>query len=312
MRPGARILLCLVFGGGCSADNPLYGLQASATSGGSTSRGASETGGQAGVDGGTNGGDGPAEGGSTHTGSNDTGPGDTGVNDTASRDSGVVDTGPSETTGKPPPEQQCCEPNGAAGCAENGDIEACVCDVYPDCCNNWTESCVALAASCGGNCILDCCIPSPQGGCDDDVVEQCVCNQDAGCCDEWDATCVAIAHASCNGSCVSDGSCCLVHNNSGCNELDVQSCVCADDPYCCTTSWDAICVTFTLDCDGCDEPGKEACCEVHDSPGCTDSLGGPAVQNCVCADAADCCSGAWVEQCAVLAVECADQYGIAC
>jgi len=312
MRPRVKILVCFALAGGCSADNPLFGLEASATSGGSTSAPGSVGGGQDAAGEATDTSpNGTGASGGTHNGSNDTGPNDTAPEDGGPTETGLVDTGGNET-GNPTPVQQCCEPNGAMGCGENEDIQACVCDQYPDCCNNWTEACVALAAGCGGNCILDCCIPSPQGGCDDGRVEQCVCSQDAECCDAWDPLCVTLADVSCGGSCVADGSCCLARNTTGCNDLEVQSCVCADDPYCCITSWDAICVAFAFDCEGCEAPGEGPCCELHKSPGCTDSLGGPAVQNCVCDTDPSCCSMEWHEDCVVAAEDCANVHGIVC
>ena len=46
------------------------------------------------------------------------------------------------------------------------------------------------------------------------------------------------------GSCVfplGTGDCCLDNETAGCDDQDIQDCVCALDPFCCTTSWDDIC-----------------------------------------------------------------------
>ncbi|MEM7153176.1 MAG: hypothetical protein AAF799_10045 [Myxococcota bacterium] len=53
----------------------------------------------------------------------------------------------------------------------------------------------------------------------------------------------------CSGACDYDTSgcfdntnCCFENGTPGCEDLAVESCVCAFDPYCCNTDWDDICV----------------------------------------------------------------------
>jgi hypothetical protein len=38
------------------------------------------------------------------------------------------------------------------------------------------------------------------------------------------------------------GTCCSTSNTPGCSNQSIQSCVCAQDSYCCTTAWDSACV----------------------------------------------------------------------
>jgi hypothetical protein len=43
------------------------------------------------------------------------------------------------------------------------------------------------------------------------------------------------------------GNCCSTHAMAGCNAPFIESCTCALDSYCCTTSWDQQCVNEALD-----------------------------------------------------------------
>jgi hypothetical protein len=46
--------------------------------------------------------------------------------------------------------------------------------------------------------------------------------------------------------------CCNAHGETGCDNADIEACVCAADPYCCSTQWDSICVgkVESLGCGG--------------------------------------------------------------
>lgn len=87
--------------------------------------------------------------------------------------------------------------------------------------------------------------------------------------------------------------CCVAHTGPKCDNPSVASCVCAADPYCCTTHWDSICVreVETLDCGNCGSP--ESCCTAHSAPGC----GNDPVEDCVCATDSYCCSTHWDSIC---------------
>ncbi|HLT39959.1 MAG TPA: hypothetical protein VK034_26945, partial [Enhygromyxa sp.] len=56
------------------------------------------------------------------------------------------------------------------------------------------------------------------------------------------------------------GDCCTTDSSPGCSDSGVQACVCAGDPYCCTTAWDGICVNEVelFGCGVCDNPAY--CC----------------------------------------------------
>ncbi len=43
-------------------------------------------------------------------------------------------------------------------------------------------------------------------------------------------------------SCTAAGACCQVQPGPGCGDPGIEGCVCAVDPYCCTTQWDSVCV----------------------------------------------------------------------
>jgi len=39
------------------------------------------------------------------------------------------------------------------------------------------------------------------------------------------------------------GTCCTVNQTPGCSNQTIEQCVCAQDGYCCNSSWDATCVS---------------------------------------------------------------------
>ena len=53
---------------------------------------------------------------------------------------------------------------------------------------------------------------------------------------------------------VDSDSCCESHAATGCSNAVVETCVCADDDYCCNNAWDDLCVdaVAALDCGTCD------------------------------------------------------------
>jgi hypothetical protein len=91
----------------------------------------------------------------------------------------------------------------------------------------------------------DCCEEHPWTGCDNWNIEACVCAGDAYCCDtEWDAYCVSEVEEFGCGSCSGySGDCCASNGSPGCSDGTVTSCVCAQDAYCCDTTWDAMCAS---------------------------------------------------------------------
>ncbi|MBL4684591.1 MAG: hypothetical protein JKY37_08395, partial [Nannocystaceae bacterium] len=96
-----------------------------------------------------------------------------------------------------------------------------------------------------------CCFPQPGPGCDDsEGGDTCVCKFDSYCCDvQWDDVCVDIAIASgcidCGVPPIPEGpsDCCEATNASGCLDVDVESCACEFDAFCCNVQWDETCVS---------------------------------------------------------------------
>ena len=76
----------------------------------------------------------------------------------------------------------------------------------------------------------------------------------------------------------------------GCGGCACESCVCAQDPYCCNTKWDSICAD---ECKQCNTQNGCAASPVS-CPGC----GGCACESCVCAMDSFCCNNMWDSICA--------------
>ena len=151
----------------------------------------------------------------------------------------------------------------------------------------------------GGDPNPDCCAAHDTPECENPIVSACVCEADPRCCDErWDARCVAQVESLCCGLCGPPGNCCDVHDTPGCEVPTLETCVCAYDPTCCQSGWDAQCVAdvFLFGCGAC--PGVSSCCVADGAPGCSD----PDVQACVCAQEPQCCATGWDFPC-VQAVE---------
>ncbi|RLB58379.1 MAG: hypothetical protein DRI90_16830 [Deltaproteobacteria bacterium] len=55
------------------------------------------------------------------------------------------------------------------------------------------------------------------------------------------------------------GECCNVHETPGCGTTEIETCVCAQDSYCCDTEWDATCVAEVTQfgCGTCDATGTK-------------------------------------------------------
>ena len=103
---------------------------------------------------------------------------------------------------------------------------------------------------------------------------------------------VAVDGSQCGGG--GTGDCCEARETPGCEDADVQTCVCGMDDFCCTNRWDNICVTMAesdcgLDCGG--GTGHD-CCSTGDA-GCDDAT----VQACVCMADSFCCEMSWDQTC---------------
>ena len=146
----------------------------------------------------------------------------------------------------------CCVDNNSPGC-DDPTVQACVCGMDSFCCDTeWDNQCATTAAnSCdacgGGGGDEDCCTAHMTGGCDDSAIQACVCAVDSFCCDmQWDMMCVnQVGSTLCGPSCNpddADGPCCADNGTPGCEVNAVETCVCAQDMFCCTNTWDMFCV----------------------------------------------------------------------
>lgn len=145
----------------------------------------------------------------------------------------------------------CCSANGTPGCS-TASVQTCVCDVDAFCCERqWDAMCASVAQSacgaCGGGPDQDCCTAQDTPGCTDSAIEACVCAQDAWCCsNKWDSVCVGkVGSTLCAPACNpgnTKGPCCEDNGTPGCEISGVETCVCNEDPFCCSDEWDDVCV----------------------------------------------------------------------
>ncbi len=164
----------------------------------------------------------------------------------------------------------CCEANGTPGC-NNLECQDKVCAVDPFCCTiSWDAICAEqaneLCTVCGGD-PGDCCVPNGTPGCNDPDCEAAVCAVDAFCCEtEWDTVCADEAEEVCAECvppppvCPGEGDCCSDNGTPGCDDPACCELICAQDSFCCETSWDTICAeAAAAQCEGCAAPSG-ACC----------------------------------------------------
>lgn len=96
-----------------------------------------------------------------------------------------------------------------------------------------------------------CCDAQDRAGCGDASIEACVCADEPFCCDvQWDVVCtvqsVLLGCTTCPGI-GGGGDCCAAHGNPGCDDDQVEQCVCNEDYVCCVDAWDDICVSIAMD-----------------------------------------------------------------
>ena len=217
----------------------------------------------------------------------------------------LPDTETSGTAGATVFGSDCCAPSAGVGCGDP-EVEACVCDLDPYCCDSeWDHVCVDLmidvgCMACDASTQLvpdSCCAPTGGPGCPDTAMSECVCAVDPFCCDvQWDETCVGLVDEYACGTCLPP-SCCEAITEPGCAaDLEIESCVCAADPFCCEQQWDNLCVSEvqTVGCGDCGwVSAGGGCCEANGTPGCDD----PEIEACVCPGDAFCCQTSWDSLC---------------
>ncbi|MHC5026856.1 MAG: hypothetical protein ACYTGR_08885 [Planctomycetota bacterium] len=146
----------------------------------------------------------------------------------------------------------------------------------------------------------DCCTANGTPGCDDPTCQALICAADPFCCDtSWDQICANAAIDQC-AVCAPDpcedpdaGSCFQANGTPGCDNSTCCEIICLDDPFCCSTEWDAVCAAAAAQvCGNCGIPSG-SCYQDNGSPGC---------------DNADCC----IEVCALDPICCEAGWDIIC
>lgn len=179
----------------------------------------------------------------------------------------------------------CFLPNALPNCADPWCCErVCAIPSLAHCCEvSWDAGCVksarALCGKCGEANLQPCSEPSFGPGCRNAECCQKVCNIDPACCSvAWDQQCVERANQLCLECGVPlAGSCCIPHASPFCDDTDCCRTVCDQyDPFCCSTSWDSLCVTLaafvcnSIDCPCGSNPAS--CFTAHTTPGCNEKL----------------------------------------
>lgn len=208
----------------------------------------------------------------------------------------------------------CLVPHPTPHCDDPACCEA-VCRFEPFCCEvRWDSSCVLAAretcfGGCGqivaGNCFTSHLTPGCSiGECCEDV---CASEEFEYCCQiEWDADCATRAREVCASylpECgdAGLGGCNVPHNKAACGDRTCCTAICALDPFCCSTEWDADCasrVYNTVGCEnyqfGCGDACSGECCEPKLTPWCNDE----ACCDAVCLIDIFCCTTQWDDFCA--------------
>ncbi len=206
----------------------------------------------------------------------------------------------------------CYEANGTPGC-NNTDCCETVCAGDAFCCDTeWDNLCVEdaflLCGNCGGLDAGSCYVANGTPGCSDEDCCTLVCADDPFCCNtQWDSLCAGSAFLLC-GNCggLDAGSCYESNGSVGCNNEACCEAVCADDPFCCNTTWDGICANdaFAV-CGNCGDPAAGSCYTANGTPGC-DNAGCCEI---VCAADPFCCNSQWDGLCADAAIKNCDNCG---
>lgn len=209
----------------------------------------------------------------------------------------------------------CCVGNGSPGC-DDATIEMCVCAQDDFCCINvWDDICAGMVTDLG-------CAPCGPPG-DDDDDDMADAGDGGGGTDGGDAGDGGDMGGGDMGGVdpqcpIGFGDCCAANGSIGCNDCEIETCVCDVDSYCCDTDWDDICVDeAATECGACGGGGGETgvdpsggetgvdpsaggestgtadagdCCDPDNgTPGCDDA----AVEACTCALDSFCCDVEW-------------------
>jgi hypothetical protein len=137
-------------------------------------------------------------------------------------------------------------------------------------------------------------------GCDDTTCCNTVCALDPFCCSTlWDSICADEAAANCASCGNPNSGDCFDTHGPFCSDESCCDSVCDVDSFCCTSSWDAICVNEAfVECAGCGTPSAQSCYVSHSSVACDDE--GCCVA--VCSADTFCCESSWDGLCADAAI----------
>lgn len=190
----------------------------------------------------------------------------------------------------------CCAPDGTPGC-EDIDCANTACELLPDCCFGWDQSCADIANGfcevCGGG-EGDCCTEHAGPGCDDLQCVGLICLADPMCCTDWDAVCAADAATTCDVCAVCGDD--FVQGAEQCDGTDLDAQTCESQGFIGgSLACGALC---TFETSACIENGGGDCCSANGAPGCADDL---CVTD-VCYADESCCSSGWEQDCADLAM----------
>ena len=122
-------------------------------------------------------------------------------------------------------DQYCCDVEWDSFCASEAEG---LCDGSFAACETATGTCVSVNST---------------SGCSNTNCCNTVCVADPFCClTSWDETCVDEANSMCLLTCGGrSGDCFSEHEDPGCNSISCCEIICPDDPFCCSTTWDADC-----------------------------------------------------------------------
>ncbi|MBL9119270.1 MAG: trypsin-like peptidase domain-containing protein [Phycisphaerae bacterium] len=214
-----------------------------------------------------------------------------------------------------PSSGSCYAPHANTGCEdENCCLSVCNDDTF--CCDTeWDQLCADEAAKlcpgCGNPGAGDCFVADFTPYCNDAACCDYICSIDPFCCtNSWDNQCANEAVTFCTPQCggVLEQSC-FTPGTAYCNDAACCEFVCNIDPFCCTNSWDGLCVNRAIiECvPQCGGPYEQSCYSTG-SPFCDDE----ACCNYVCSNDPFCCSNQWDGLCVNQALaECAPQCGAA-
>lgn len=202
----------------------------------------------------------------------------------------------------------CVEVHASPSCAD-GLCCSKVCAADPLCCEAaWDASCVQRAVAlcapqCGDPGAENCFEAHASHSCRDANCCLTVCTLDPACCETtWDSGCASAASTLCGPACGSPaaGACEQPHAAPFCSDFLCCERVCANDPFCCTQTWDQACADyhpFLCAEQYCGSPLAGSCYFPSLTAYCNDATCCEAV----CAVEPTCCEVAWDQACANIA-----------